>query len=129
MKHCFLYIFYYVKKKKKRLSKSCIWHEQNATASAASGQAQVHEALRSGKEEEVQAEQEIASSSPCPGSLQDKGHAVRGKVILFGQAKTLIRAQKAKGLRLSPRAALWRLFTLEQEARRPSSARLSSLSS
>lgn len=85
----------------------------------------MREALRSGKEEEVQAEQEIASSGPCPGSPQDKGRAVRGNVILFGQAKkTLIRAQKAKEHRLSPGAALWRLLTLGREARRPSSARL-----
>lgn len=43
-------------------------------------------------------------------------------MILFGQAKTHIRAQKAKGHRLSPGAALWRLITLGQEARREDGA-------
>lgn len=66
----------------------------------------------------MQAEQEIASSGPCPGSPCDKGHAERGNVILFGQAKTRMWAQKAKGHRLSPGATLWRLITLGQEARR-----------
>ena len=68
----------------------------DATASAASGQAQVREALRSGKEA-AQAEQEAASSGPCPGSPQDKGRAVRGNVILFGQAETLIGPRRQKG--------------------------------
>lgn len=48
----------------------------------------------------MQAEQEIASLGPCPRSPKDKGRAAEGYMIVFGQAKTLIRAQKAKGLRL-----------------------------
>lgn len=53
-----------------------------------------------------QAEQETASSGPCSGSPQDKGRAVRGNVILFGQAKTLIGPRRQKG----PRVALRRLW-------------------